>query len=166
MTIILFLDMIAASIIALFLLIGVVHGQQGTAKLVHDISSQSQCALVFGTVSTDCRWESGLSFNVDQEVLGGRIIAYKILWPKGWGMDWYVPGINDIDSRYNVYQNRMCRLRKNANSMRRKWAYFTRYAHMYVMCKNRRPTRSWKWYNMKHGIAYLKQQTKNSVLKK
>ena len=137
-----FSDMIAASVITLFLLIGVAHGQgQATAKLAHDISSQSQCALVFGTVSTDCRWESGLSFNVDQEVLGGRIIAYKILWPKGWGMEWYVPGINDIDSRYNVHPNRMCRLQKKPNSIRRKWAYFTRYPHMYVMCKNRQPTR-------------------------
>uniref|UniRef100_A0A7M5XBX1 Cnidarian restricted protein n=1 Tax=Clytia hemisphaerica TaxID=252671 RepID=A0A7M5XBX1_9CNID len=117
--------------------IAIVQSQQETAEVVHDISSQARCGLVYGLVSTDCRWESGLSFNADQEVLGGRIAAYKILWPKGWGMTWYVPGVNDLDKRYNVYGNSLCSYEKKDNSMRRKWAYFTRYPHMYILCKHR-----------------------------
>lgn len=140
--------MVGLATTIIFSIVGLAYGQgQETAEVVHDISSQSQCGLVYGTVSTDCRWESGLTFNVDQEVLGGRIVAYKILWPKGWGMDWYVPGINDLDRRYNVYANPACSIGKKANSMRRKWAYFTRYAHMYVICKNRRTSKraSTRW---------------------
>jgi len=48
--------------------------QQDTAAVVHDINSQSRCGLLYGSVSIDCRWESGLSFDVDQKVLGGKYV--------------------------------------------------------------------------------------------
>ncbi|KAK3608293.1 hypothetical protein CHS0354_030743 [Potamilus streckersoni] len=68
----------------------------------YDISTQATCTEVSSEASnSDCRWAAGLNINVDQVILKGRIVAYKIQWFSGSWSGWYVPGINDIDSKYN-----------------------------------------------------------------
>jgi hypothetical protein len=59
----------------------------------------------------------------DQIVEGGRIAAYKIQWFNGQWSGWYVPGVNDMDTKFNIYP-RKCSLSYRAKSMRRRWSYF------------------------------------------
>ncbi|KAL3853459.1 hypothetical protein ACJMK2_016995 [Sinanodonta woodiana] len=102
----------------------------------YDISTQATCKEVSSNPSTsDCRWAAGLNTNVDQVVLKGRIAAYKIQWFNGGWSGWYVPGINDIDGKYNP-SGRTCSVPYNANTMRRMWSYFYDHTHTYIICMN------------------------------
>lgn len=71
----------------------------------------------------DERWKFGLSLNVDQTVLRGKIVAYKIQYPAGQWSGWFVPGVNDIDTKLN------------GCAMRRQWSYFYDHTHSYIICK-------------------------------
>lgn len=91
----------------------------------HDVSTQSNCNEVTREADSDSRWIAGLNINADQTILGGRVVAYKIRWQRGNWSQWFVPGINDIDWKFNV---------KN-NTQRRTWAYFYSHEHRYILCK-------------------------------
>lgn len=104
-----------------------VNGCNGSDCIIYDISSQSSCTQV-GPMSPsyDARWYKGLSLSVDQTILGGKIVAFKLQWFNGTWSDWYVPGVNDIDGKYNT----------GSNSMRRMWSYFSDHNYTYIICKN------------------------------
>ncbi|KAK3579770.1 hypothetical protein CHS0354_018206 [Potamilus streckersoni] len=52
--------------------------------ITYDISTQAICTEVSSKPPTrDCRWPAGLNLNVDQVILGVRIVAYKIQWFSG-----------------------------------------------------------------------------------
>jgi hypothetical protein len=70
----------------------------------------------------------------DQIVEGGRIAAYKIQWFNGRWSGWYVPGVNDMDTKFNIYP-RKCSLSYRAKSMRRIWSYFYDHTHKFIICK-------------------------------
>lgn len=98
----------------------------------HSISSQAVCTQV-GTqaapvapVGSAAGWWKGLSTQVDQAILKGDVIAYKIQWFNGSWSDWFVTGVNDIDVKFNPAP---------ANEMRRQWSYFTDHKHTYIICK-------------------------------
>jgi len=92
----------------------------------YDLSSQDQCTEVSSEAATyDARWYKGLSLEVDSAVKGGNIVAYKIQWGTGSWSGWYVPGVNDIDWKYNT----------DTGKLRRVWTYFYSHTHSYVICK-------------------------------
>lgn len=106
--------------------------------VTYDIKTQPTCREIKrGPVgSRECGWNAGLSRNVDQFYLNGRIAAYKIQWEHGSWSEWYVPGVNDIDIKFNV-QTAYCRdYDLRANSMRRWWAYFNEYTHVVILCED------------------------------
>ncbi|KAK3579776.1 hypothetical protein CHS0354_018212 [Potamilus streckersoni] len=104
--------------------------------IIYDISSQTACTGVSEESPTyDCRWSSGLNINVDEVIRKGRIVAYKIKWFGGYWSGWYVPGINDIDVKYNTVE-RNCSIPCKANTMRRMWSYFYDHIHTYIICRN------------------------------
>ena len=91
------------------------------------IVTQTQCTQV-GPVDAEgakVGWWKGLSTQIDQQILGGDVVAYKIQWFSGGWSDWYVTGVNDLDWKYNP----------STNDMRRVWAYFTDHVHTYIICK-------------------------------
>ncbi|KAK3579775.1 hypothetical protein CHS0354_018211 [Potamilus streckersoni] len=106
--------------------------------VTYDISTEANCTEVSFEIPTyDCRWNAGLDLNVDQVILGGRIVAYRIEWGGGGWSDWYVPGINDLDGKYNPYdQFPSCHVQFKKMGMRRTWTYFYDHNHMYIICKN------------------------------
>ncbi|KAL3853363.1 hypothetical protein ACJMK2_016911 [Sinanodonta woodiana] len=104
--------------------------------VIYDLSSQTVCTEVSEEPATyDCRWASGLNINVDEVILKGRIVAYKIKWFGGYWSGWFVTGINDIDIKYNTAERR-CSIPCKANTMRRMWSYFYDHIHSYIFCKN------------------------------
>jgi hypothetical protein len=93
--------------------------------IIYDLSTQDTCTEVDNEGPTsDVRWGNGLSRNVDQAVKGGQIVAYKLQWFSGGWSGWYIPGVNDIDVKYNV----------GPNTLRRMWSYFEDHTHSYIIC--------------------------------
>lgn len=104
------------------------NGCSGSDCIIYDISTQSQCTQV-GPLppSYDARWGSkGLSLGVDQTILGGRIVAFKLQWFNGTWSEWYVPGVNDVGPKFNTSNGMMVRW----------WAYFYDHSYTYIICKN------------------------------
>lgn len=93
--------------------------------VLYDNKSQSRCSEMTTDADNDSRWIAGLSANMDHTILGGKIIAYRIRWQAGAWSNWYVPGYNDIDWKYN----------KDNNAQRRVWAYFFSHEHNYIICR-------------------------------
>ncbi|MCX6751592.1 MAG: peptidoglycan-binding protein [Candidatus Nomurabacteria bacterium] len=52
-----------------------------------------------------------------------EIIKYRIQWSNGGWSDWYVPGVNDQDSKNNL-----------DGTARRIWSYFDDHTHEYIKC--------------------------------
>ena len=94
--------------------------------LIYDISSQSKCQEVSKPPHLNSQWKAGLGFFVDQALLKGKIIAYKIRWFNGSWSGWFVPGINDIDHKFNTVNK----------TMRRMWSYFFDHSHLYIICQD------------------------------
>lgn len=93
--------------------------------VIYDLSTQAICTEVNLAAPTgDARWHEGLSLAVDNELLGGDVVAFKIRWSTGNWSAWYVPGVNDIDLKFNF----------SDNTMRRMWSYFTDHVHAYILC--------------------------------
>jgi hypothetical protein len=99
----------------------------------HDLSTQDECAMLEHAPAHDARWASGLSLSTDttlfreQNTLGWNITAYRIRWSNGQWSNWYVPGVNDIDHKYNPHNR----------TMRRMWSYFTDHEHQALACRAR-----------------------------
>ena len=100
------------------------NGCSGSDCVIYDLSTQDSCTEVAANASHDIRWGRGLSLDVDRAIKGGRIVAYKIQWSSGGWSGWYVPGVNDIDYKYNL----------GSNTQRRMWSYFYDHSHSYVIC--------------------------------
>jgi hypothetical protein len=72
-------------------------------------------------------WRAGgLNRNLDRQVYGKNIVAYKILWSNGWS-DWYVKGVNDLYSltTSDSSNNAVARLT---------WIYFFDHSYQYISC--------------------------------
>lgn len=110
----------------------------GNDMVTYDIKTQPTCREIQRAPVglRECGWNAGLSRNVDQFYLNGRIAAYKIQWEHGSWSEWYVPGVNDIDIKFNV-QTTYCKdYDVRPNSMRRWWAYFNEYTHIVILCED------------------------------
>lgn len=100
------------------------NGCSGSDCIVYDLSTQDSCTEVTESASYESRWGRGLSLDVDRAIKGGRIVAYKIQWFSGGWSSWFVPGVNDIDVKFNI----------GPNTLRRMWSYFYDHTHSYVIC--------------------------------
>ncbi|KAL5479809.1 hypothetical protein EMCRGX_G023389 [Ephydatia muelleri] len=87
-----------------------------------------------GGPTYDCRWPANLNGAMDYQVLKGNIVAYKIQWSNGAWTDWFVPGYNDVDYKFNPAAM-SCSVPYEANSMRRMWSYFYDHTHLYILCQ-------------------------------
>ena len=104
-------------------------------RVIYQTNTQQTCVEVTRGPTFDCRWPAGLNLNVDQIVLHGDIVAFKIRWFSGAWSGWYVPGVNDIDGKFNT-ASRRCSIPYRANTMRRTWSYFYDHTHTYILCRN------------------------------
>lgn len=69
----------------------------------------------------------GLNRNLDRQVYGRNIVAYKIQWFGGGWSDWYVKGVNDL---YPFAPNDA-----SGNAVARlAWIYFYDHAYQYISC--------------------------------
>ena len=92
------------------------------------------CTEVSSKPTRDCRWYANFNRRVDEMILKGTIVAYKIQWFSGAWSDWFVPGQNDIDQKYNL-SVRKCAVPIYRNSIRHRWANFYDHTHKYIICK-------------------------------
>ena len=47
-------------------------------SVIYDLSTEPHCKMLTKIRTMDCRWHAGLNRNMDYEILGGKIAAYKI----------------------------------------------------------------------------------------
>ncbi len=94
------------------------------------IETQAQCELVQEHATYDARWKCGLSTEVDHDILGCDVAAYRIQWFNGSWSQWFVTGINDIDPKFNEPSSG----NQVVGSLRRMWAYFYDHDHEYIVC--------------------------------
>lgn len=102
------------------------NGCPGGDCIIYDLSTQSKCTLQSSRATRNMNWVKGLSRNVDYQILGGRIAAFQLQWFSGAWSGWYVPGINDIDIKFNT----------GPKTARRMWSYFYDHNFRYIICKN------------------------------
>jgi hypothetical protein len=77
---------------------------------------------------------TGFNSRIDEDAYCGRIIAYKIQWSNLAWTDWIVPGMNDLDCKYNTAAM-PCSVPYLANSLRKMWAYFYDHTHTIIICR-------------------------------
>ncbi len=112
------------------------NGCGGSDCVHHEISiTQDVCTQHVRNRTNNHLWHQGLSLQVDNQILGGDIAAFKIRWFNGNWSGWFVPGVNDIDIKYNKYTHIPGGVPIQANTMRRWWSYFYDHQHLYVICK-------------------------------
>lgn len=106
---------------------------KGFGQYVSYKLNQPKCSEYESGPTYDCRWPANLDAAMDYEILKGKVVAYQIQWSNGGWTDWYVPGFNDIDSKYNP-GGRQCSVPYEDNSLRRMWSYFYDHTHKYILC--------------------------------
>lgn len=107
------------------------NGCNGGDCIHHELGTQAVCTLQgsdespLSPTGKSPGWYKGLNTEIDNKILGGDVIAYKIRWFNGSWSGWYVTGVNDIDYKFNT----------DTNDMRRIWSYFSDHQHQYILCK-------------------------------
>ena len=71
---------------------------------------------------------------MDEIIYGGRIAADQLRWFNGAWSGWFVPGMNDLDCKFNPNAKR-CSIPYVANSLRKAWAYFEDHTHKIIICR-------------------------------
>lgn len=75
---------------------------------------------VYCQPTRDIRWANYcLNLNLDMQLFGRDIIAYRIRWFTGGWSTWYFPGVNDLYKKAN-------------EPLRRQWACFNDHEFMYL----------------------------------
>lgn len=103
---------------------------------------QGSCKEVTRVATNDCQWNAGLYPYTDFKLLkGGKIAAYQIQWFSGTWSGWYVPGVNDIDAKFNPGISPTCLDSVDVSSgasktLRRMWSYFADHKHRFIVCYN------------------------------
>ncbi|OQV14202.1 hypothetical protein BV898_11555 [Hypsibius exemplaris] len=92
--------------------------------VMYDINPQARCVLVNRTRTGDARWKANFSVQLDKLLLRGRIAAYNIRSFNGRWSDWFIPGYNDILTKFGSG----CR-------MQRIWAMFHDHEFSYIFCQ-------------------------------
>jgi hypothetical protein len=76
----------------------------------------------------------GFGARIDEIVYGGRIAAYQLQWFSGAWSAWFVPGMNDLDCKFNTAPM-TCSIPFVKNSLRKAWAYFYDHNHNIIICR-------------------------------
>uniref|UniRef100_A0A8W8HLG5 Uncharacterized protein n=1 Tax=Magallana gigas TaxID=29159 RepID=A0A8W8HLG5_MAGGI len=98
------------------------------------IDLKPKCTEVVKPRTSKCEWHIGLYSNMDYVMLNGKIAAYQIQWfNKKWS-EWFVPGVNDLDGKFNIKPVTCGSFPKKGNTMRRMWSYFYDHTHKYILC--------------------------------
>eukprot|EP01040_Poterioochromonas_malhamensis_P012551 gene12551-13739_t len=97
--------------------------------ILYDLSSQSSCVYESHDPTYISTWYAGLDSNIDTQLAGGKIAAYRILWSGGFWSTWFVPGVNDLDWKFNT----------DTMFPRRVWSYFYDHTHEYIICRSPTP---------------------------
>ena len=95
--------------------------------IVYDLASQPSCTQEQHPATGRAEWYAGLDLTIDSSLLGGRVIAYRILWSNNVWSEWYVPGMNDLDWKFNP----------RTMYPRRVWSYFSDHTHEYIICRSK-----------------------------
>lgn len=95
-------------------------------QIAEAISTTYSNALIYAQYiisepKRDSRWVNSLDTDLDEQLLGCKIVAYKIQWFSGTWTNWYVPGINDLYQKTNL-----------GESVRRVWSHFNDHRHQYL----------------------------------
>ena len=72
-----------------------------------------------------------------QKLRNGTIVAYKIQWWNGKWSGWYVPGVNDMDCKFNQGAGTCNGVDTCGKGLRRMWSYFSDHVHTYIICQNK-----------------------------
>jgi hypothetical protein len=108
----------------------------GSDCVHHEISiTQDVCTQEQHSRTNNHLWHQGLSLQVDNQILGGDIAAFKLQWFNGSWSGWFVPGVNDIDIKFNTHTYTSGGVPIQANTMRRWWSYFYDHTHLYIICR-------------------------------
>ena len=86
-------------------------------------SGQEDCRSIPQAPTEDRRWKEGLGLDVDNEIVGENIVAYRVQWFSGGWSGWYTPGVADIDWKTT-----------EDGKARRVWSYFYDHQHEYTIC--------------------------------
>ncbi len=97
--------------------------------ILYDLSSESSCVYESHDPTYISTWYAGLDSNIDTQLAGGKIAAYRILWSGGFWSSWFVPGVNDLDWKFNT----------DTMFPRRVWSYFYDHSHEYIICRSPTP---------------------------
>jgi hypothetical protein len=109
--------------------------QSGCVKPYVWSQTTVKCGEEFRVAKFDCRWPSGVNSRMDEIVYDGRIIAFKLKWFDGTWSKWFVPEMNDFDSKDNVNPKSCPGFPYLTNGLRRAWAYFYDHDHQIIICK-------------------------------
>ncbi|WP_368010727.1 WD40 repeat domain-containing protein [Laspinema palackyanum] len=95
-------------------------------QMAEEISTTYSNALIYSkeiiaNPKHDSRWVDSLATDLDEQLLGCKIVAYKIQWFTGGWTNWYIPGINDLYQQTNL-----------GEPVRRVWAHFNEHRHQYL----------------------------------
>lgn len=58
----------------------------------YDMTIPTKCTEITAGATNECRWYQSINPYADQDILGGRVIAYQIQWFNGAWSSWFVPG--------------------------------------------------------------------------
>ena len=95
---------------------------QSSDCIVYDITTNRTPCTELVKPATGLDWTS-LDINLDFKRYGGRIVAYQIQWFNGKWSAWFVPGMNDLDTKHSN------------NRIRRQWSYFGDHSFKMILCK-------------------------------
>ena len=96
--------------------------------MIYNISTQNQlCTLEQHGPYGGTSWQNTLNLNIDRtSSYKGHIVAYHYkTFGSGQFTNWFVPGYNDIASKFYM-QN---------NSLERMWSIFQDHTHEFIICR-------------------------------
>ncbi len=100
----------------------------GSPGTLPELASQGYVGTVQSTAIYDNKIvDECLNLNIDMEMFGVEIAAYRIKWFSGKWSGWFVPGVNDL-------------YKKDGEPLRRYWACFNDHEFEFIYESNERQT--------------------------
>jgi len=98
------------------------------------VKQPMKCVERVNSAVRSCKcFRGNLDSSYDMCALNGVIMAYKIRWKNGVYSKWFVPRLNDIVLRRNLYSRR-CNFAEK-KELTRVWTWFYSHTHKYLLCR-------------------------------